>query len=181
VLRDLNKTAAEFRDKTVARFAQDQAARVEVKRQDGTGFTLTRSADKKWGIDKTGEGTLKEASLGQFVADLHELRGFEIAAENPPDLGAYGLTEPTVTITVHDATGAKLAAIMAGQKTEGDVRKAFAMAAGGSTVFALRDYVFDRLNKTPNDFWENPADKKESPTPPPSSESGAEEEEEEGD
>src|SRR5439155_1141981 len=63
VLRDLHKTAADFRDKTVARFAQDQAARVEVKPRSGDGFTLTRSADKKWGIDKTREGTLKEASL----------------------------------------------------------------------------------------------------------------------
>ena len=175
VLRDLHKTAADFRDKTVARFAQDQAARVEVKPRSGDGFTLTRSADKKWGIDKTREGTLKEASLGQFVADLHELRGFEIAAESPHDLSAYGLTEPAVTITVYDDTGAKLAAVLAGQKTDGEVKKTFAMAEGGSTVFALRDYVFDRLNKTPDDFWQKPAEKKENaPPPPPSPQSGAE-------
>lgn len=157
VLQDLSKTANDFRDKTVARFARDQVARVEVKRQDGDDFTLTKSEDQTWSINQTHEGTLKQATLNQFVTDLHELRGFEIAADNPSDLAAYGLQNPAVTLTVFDGTGAKLAAIHAGQTTEGEVKKAFAIAEGGSTVFALRDYVFDRVNKKSTDFWEKPA------------------------
>ena len=179
VLRDLGKAANDFRDKTVARFASEQAAKVEVKRQDGEGFTLTRGAEKKWAIDKTPEGTLKEATLGQFVTDLHELRGFEIAADNPGDLSAYGLQEPVVTIAVYDDKGTKLASFLAGQKAEGESKKSFALAEGGTTVVALRDYVFDRLNKKPADFWEKPgeksAEKKENaPIPSPSAESSAE-------
>jgi hypothetical protein len=162
VLRDLSKDANDFRDKTVMRFAQDQAAKIEAKRQDGNGFILTRGADKKWTIDKTQEGTLKEATLEQFVTDLHELRGFEIVADNPGDLSVYGLQAPLATMTVYDDSGTKLAAVSVAQKSEGENQKSVAIAEGGKTVFALRDYVFDRLNKKPADFWEKPGEKKES-------------------
>jgi uncharacterized protein DUF4340 len=166
VLRDVGKTAADFRDKTVAQFSQELAAKIEVKRQDGEGFTLTRGADNKWAIDKTVEGTLREPALSQFAADVYELRGFEIAAENPTDLGSYGLDQPVETITVSDKDGKKLATILAGQKAEGETKKAFAMAEGRQTVFGLRDHVFDRVNKKPADFWEKPAEKKAEPTQP---------------
>jgi hypothetical protein len=46
------------------------------------------------------------------------------------------------------------------------------MTEGSQTVFGLRDYVFDRLNKKPADFWEKPAEKKEA-TPSPSVQSPA--------
>jgi hypothetical protein len=166
VLRDISKTATDFRDKTVAQFSQDQAAKVEVKRQDGETFTLTRGADNKWAIDKKAEGTLREPALSQFVADLRELRGFEIAAENPTDLSSYGLGQPLETITISDKDGKKLATIFTGQKTEGEAKKAFAMAEGGQIVFGLRDHVFDRINKKPIDFWEKPAEKNAEPTQP---------------
>jgi hypothetical protein len=160
VLRDLNKTANDFRDKTVVRFDEEKAAKITVTRRDGETFTLSRGEDKKWSIDKTQDGTLKETALTQFVRDLRELRGFEIAAENPSDLGVYGLQEPALKIAVYDGTGASLATVLAGQKTAGDKQEIFAMAEGKNTVFALRDYVFDRVNKKAADFWEKPAEKK---------------------
>ena len=131
-------------------------------------FTFTRGADNKWSIDKTQEGTLRESALSQFVDELRQLRGFEIAAENPTDLSAYGLDTPFVSVAVSDGEGKKLATILAGQKGEGAERKTFAMAEGSQTVFGLRDYVFDRFNKKPADFWEKPAEKKEeTPATPP--------------
>jgi hypothetical protein len=167
VLRDVDKTATDFRDKTVAQFTQDQAAKVEVKRQDGETFTLTRGTDNKWTIDKTATGTLREPALSQFVADLRELRGFEIVAENPTDLSSYGLDQPVVTIAVSDKDGKQFATILTGQKAEGETKKVFAMTEGGQTVFGLRDHVFDRINKKPADFWETPVDKKEPAVPAP--------------
>lgn len=168
VVRDLNKTAGDFRDKMVTRFAPDQVARVEVTRQDGEGFVLTRGADQKWSIDKTQEGTLREAQLDQFVADIRELQGFEVIAENPSDLTVYGLNPSVLTIMLFDPAGAKLATILAGQKAEQEDRKAFVMAAGEHTVFSLRDYVFDRLNKKSADFWGKSAEKKNTMRSPPS-------------
>ena len=158
--RDLNKTVSDFRDKTVAHFAKDAVVRVEVKRQDGEGFLLIKGEEATWQIDTTQEGTLKESALGQFVTDMHELKGFEIAADNPENVGGYGLQEPLVTIRAYNEAEEKLAGMIIGQTsqdgTDGTEKEThlFAMAEDGKTVFRLRDYVFDRLNKKPADFWE---------------------------
>lgn len=162
--RDLNKTASDFRDKTVAHFTKDAVVRVEVKRQDGEGFLLTKDhtegEEAEWQIDTTQEGTLKKSALAQFVTDMHELKGFEIAADNPEDVSTYGLQEPLVTIRAYNEAEEKLAGMTIGQTTQDEETNIFAMAEdgeSGQTVFGLRDYVFDRLNKQPADFWENPA------------------------
>lgn len=170
VFRDLNKSADDFRDKTVARFTQDQAAKVEVHRQDGQNFVLTRSADKKWAVDRSGEGLFNDATATQLISALSDLRGYEIAAEGPSSLTPYNLTPPTVSFIVSDEQGTKLTSVLIGQKNEGETKKTFALAEGGKTVFVLRDYVFDRLNKTPADFWgkppENPTSQQEKAAPP---------------
>jgi hypothetical protein len=158
VLRDLNKSVDDFRDKTIAHFPQDQAAKIEVRRQDHQNFVLTRGADRKWSIDKTGEGVFKDVTVTQLVSALSDLRGYEIAADNPSNLAPYNLATPAISLVASDEKGAKLSSVSLGQKNEGETKKIFALAEGGKTVFALRDYVFDRLNKTPADFWEKPVE-----------------------
>jgi hypothetical protein len=179
VFRDLNKSVDDFRDKTVARFTQDQAVKVEVHRQDGQNFVLTRSADKKWAIDKPGEGVFHDATAAQLLSALSDLRGYEIVAENPSSLAPYNLAPPAVSLIASDAQGAKLASVLIGQKNEGETKKTFALTEGGKTVFVLRDYVFDRLNKTPADFWRKPPEKpvdQQEVAPPPAGSSLPEEE-----
>ena len=55
------------------------------------------------------------------------------------------------------------------------------MAEGGQTVFGLRDYVFDRLDKKPADFWGKPAEKKEGTPATPPATTPTDEEDEPGD
>ena len=160
IFGDLNKTAHDFRDKTVARFAKEAVARIEVKRQDGEGFLLTCSdcgGEANWQIDAQLEGELKQDALDQFVTDLHGLKGFEIVADQPQDVSGYGLDEPLVTIRAYNAAEDKLAGLLIGQTTQDDAAQVFAMAEEGQTVFGLRDYVFERLDKKPADFWDTPA------------------------
>ena len=167
VFRDLNKSVNDFRDKTIAKFAQEQAAKIEVKRQDEQGFILTKDAEQKWTIDKTEEGVFKETTATQLISALADLRGFEIAVENPQDLSTYGLSTPTLSIIAYDEKEQKLASVLTTQQSEGETKKTFAMTEDGNIVFALRDYVFDRLNKTPSDFWEKPEEQKAAATPEP--------------
>ena len=160
VFGDLNKTAHDFRDKTVARFAKEAVARIEVKRRDGEGFLLTCSdcgGEANWQIDAQLEGELKRSALDQFVTDLHDLKGFEIVADQPQDVSGYGLDEPLVTIRAYNTAEDRLAGLLIGQTTQDDATRVFAMAEEGQTVFGLRDYVFERLDKKPADFWDTPA------------------------
>ena len=156
VFGDLNKTAHDFRDKTVARFAKEAVARIEVKRRDGEGFLLS-GGEAGWQIDTQLEGELQQDALDQFVTDLHGLKGFEIVADQPQDVSSYGLDEPLVTIRAYNAAEDKLAGLLIGQTTQDDAAQVFAMAEEGQTVFGLRDYVFERLDKKPADFWDTPA------------------------
>lgn len=156
LLKDLNKSVTDFRDKAVVSIPEGKITQVVVTRQGGAGFTLSRGEENAWKIDRKSEGTLKTATLGQFITDLRELRGFEIAADSPEDLSLYGLDNPTVTLVATDEAGEKLATVFLGQTTQEETEKHFAMRAGGETVFTLRDYVFSRFDKNPEDFWEKP-------------------------
>ena len=156
LLKDLSKSVTDFRDQAVVSIPEGKITQVVVTRQGGAGFTLSRGEENAWEIDKKSEGTLKTATLSQFIADLRELRGFEIAADNPEDLSLYGLDDPAVTLVATDKTGEKLATVFLGRTTQEGTEKHFAMRAGGETVFTLRDYVFSRFDKNPEDFWEKP-------------------------
>ena len=173
LLKDLSKSVTDFRDKTVVSIPEEKITQVVVTRQGRAGFTLSRGEDSTWGIDTKSEGTLKTATLSQFVADLRGLRGFEIAADNPEDLSLYGLDSPAMTLVATDEAGEKLATVFLGQATQEETEKHFAMRAGGETVFTLRDYVFSRFDKNPEDFWEKPTPEGEDEETRPVSETDA--------
>ena len=174
LLKDLSKSVTDFRDKAVVSIPEGKITQVVVTRAGGEGFTLSRGEEKAWAIDRKSEGTLKTATLSQFVTDLRELRGFEIAADNPADLSLYGLDNPTVTLVATDAAGEKLATVLLGQTTQEETEKHFAMQEGGVSVFTLRDYVFSRFDKNPEDFWEKPEPEEGSMEATPASEHGKE-------
>ena len=174
LLKDLSKSVTDFRDKAVVSIPEGKITQVVVTRAGGEGFTLARGEENAWEIDSKSEGTLKTATLSQFVADLRELRGFEIAADNPEDLSLYGLDKPALTLVATDEAGEKLATVFLGQTTHEETEKHFAMLEGGETVFTLRDYVFSRFDKNPEDFWEKPEPETGSAEATPASEHGEE-------
>ena len=170
LLKDLSKSVTDFRDKAVVSIPEGEITQVVVTREGREGFTLSRGEENAWAIDSKSEGTLKTATLSQFVADLRELRGFEIAADNPEDLSLYGLDDPTIILVAADEAGENLATVLLGQTVQEETEKHFAMQEGGETVFTLRDYVFSRFDKNPEDFWEKPEPETESTEATPASE-----------
>lgn len=161
VLDDLSKTVRDFRDKTVTDIAADAVHSVRVTRVDEAGFTISRGPEDTWEIDYTADGTLKTASLKQFVDDLADLRGFEIVADDPEDLSIYGLQEPALTLAALNEDGETLATVLLGKATQDGTERRFAMQAGGATVYGLREYVFARFDKRPEDFREPPKDEED--------------------
>lgn len=170
LLKDLSKSVTDFRDKAVVSIPEGKITQVVVTREGREGFTLSQGEENAWEIDRKSEGTLKTATLSQFVADLRGLRGFEIAADDPEDLSLYGLDKPALTLVATDEAGEKLATVLLGQTVQEETEKHFAMQEGGETVFTLRDYVFSRFDKNPEDFWEKPEPETESAEATPASE-----------
>jgi len=177
VMRDLNKNAADFRDKTVLAFDREKVTAVDVARKDGGHFKLVRGEDKQWRVEGAGEGKPAATAISQYLGDLHDLAGYEILADQPSDLGQFGLNQPLLTVALSGDENRTLGTVLlASRQADASKKEYTAMAQGGQTVFLVRDYLYTRLDKQPQDFIEKPA---ATPGTPTAQFSGAEEPEEE--
>jgi hypothetical protein len=172
-LKNLDKSLGTLRDKTVVRFAKDQAAKVAVTRKDGNGFTLTRR-DGAWHVEEPGPGTERAPTISRYVDDVAVFKGTEILSEDPSvDLREYGLGTPDMTVVVSDAAGKTLGTLVGarGPEPAGDPNaKAFVTAVGSGTVYVVKPYVYDRIDKKLADFRDAP---KPSPGAPGAAPAGA--------
>jgi len=151
VFRDLNKSTGDFRDKTVLAFDQNSVTAVDIVRSDGGRVKLNRGADQRWTAEGL-DGTLSDTAVTQYLTDLHDLKGHDIAADAPNDLAAFGLAPPQLTATLLGADSKPLGAVLLGTRDANETTEYTAMRSGGSTVLLIREYLFTRLNKQPSDF-----------------------------
>jgi hypothetical protein len=146
--RSLDKDASALRDKTVLAFDGDAVGRVVLERKEGTGATLVRGASGGWTLDGVEEAKTKVTAIQRFIDDAKDLKGSAVAAEPPGDLGRFGLTAPSLRITLSDKAGAPIGTIVAAKQDA----KYYVMRDGGPTVFETRDYMYTRLDKQARDF-----------------------------
>jgi hypothetical protein len=157
VMRDLNKNLSDFRDKTLLAFDRDTVTAVEVARKDGGHFKLVRGDDKQWRVEGAGNGKPEQTVISQYIGDLHDLAGYEIVADQPGDLAQFGLDQPLLTVTVSGNENKPVGTVLlASRQTETSKKDYTAMTQGGQTVFLIRDYLYTRLDKRPQDFVEHP-------------------------
>ena len=154
--RDLNKTANDFRDKTVLAFAKDSLSSIQVLRADGENFVLARSEDGKWSIGGSNVPP-QQSVVDQFIDALDDLKGYEIATDQPQDLQTYGLASPALTITVHGPKNAIIGTVHLGSYSPKPPTTEYtAMRAGKPAVFLVREFVYKRLDKSRSDLLPMP-------------------------
>lgn len=176
VWRDLNKSVGDFRDKTVLAYDQEQVQAVEVTREDGQQYRLVRQDKDQWAPQGV-EGKPAGTTIRQWLQDVHDLRGFEVAADNAHDLKPYGLDKPLLTIRLFGSQNQELGDLRIGvATTEQGSKEYYAMGSKAATVFKVRDYLVTRLNKSAQDFIEKPT-----PTPGGATPTPEEDEEDSGD
>jgi hypothetical protein len=166
VLRDLNKKLSEFRDKTLLAFDRDKITAVELKRRDGGHVKLIRGDDKHWRVDGS-SGKPAETTISQFIGDVHDLKGYDIAADNPAELSPFSLDQPLLALTVFGEDDKPVGSVLIGEVKGSEKKEYAAMKEGGPTVFLIRDYLITRLNKQPQDFIERPTPTPGGATPTP--------------
>ncbi len=154
--RNLDKTALDLRDKTVLPFEVDALQSVEVTRKDGGTFKIVRSGDT-WTVEGP-QGKPKTDALHEYVGDVHDLSGYEIITDKPEALTTYGLDRPQLRLALAGKEGAALGTILIGQVADDEAGDMTAMIEGGSTVYKVRAYVFNRLNREPAALVDAPAE-----------------------
>jgi len=148
--RSLDKGTNQFRDKTVLKIEPTSVGRVDLTRREGGSVVLVRQPEGGWRFESGAQGKTNEGPVTRLLEDIEELRGSEIAAESGTDLGRFGLATPDVRIALADAQGKEIGAVVAA-KHDG---KHYVARAGKGPVFEVRDYMFARLDKKPQDFVE---------------------------
>lgn len=151
--RNLDKTPRDLRDKTVLPFDVDSLQSIDVTRKDGGQYRIVRSGDT-WTVEGL-DGTPKPDALHEYVGDVHDLKGFEIIADDPEELASYGLDSPRLRIVLAGEDG-ELGTILLGQIPNDEGLDMTAMAEGGSTIYKVRSYIFTRLNRDPASLVDAP-------------------------
>ncbi len=159
VMSSLDKSALDFRNRTILKADPEAVEAVRVKNSDGE-FTLKRAAGGKWDVvvgAKTSAGDIPvvERMLNQF----RNLKGQSIVADPMPSAQPFGLDNPTAEITLIGKDGKELGAVKlakisvkpttppipgepAGPRTE-----YYASSTASKAVFSLSEFSFAQLNK----------------------------------
>lgn len=150
VADSVDKRPEHFRDKTVASFAPDTAAKVRITVPEGESLELSRTSDTWSAVGR--DAAVDATAIAELLRVLSRLEGFEIAAELPPggDLSPFGLAPPRRTLRVSDAGGEQLAAVSIGSHAaDGATTEYAAMAvdAPNATVFHIREADYQSLDR----------------------------------
>jgi hypothetical protein len=160
-VKNVDKDLTTLRDKTVLAFDKAKAGKLVVTRKDGAGFTLVKR-EGAWHLDTQGEGTERAPAITRFLDDVSTLKGSDIVEEHATDLGKYGLGIPDLLVVVSDESGAPLGTLLATRGTppsgpNDTDAKSYATAEGSGTVYGMKPFVYDRIDKKAADFREKPA------------------------
>jgi len=159
VMSSLDKSALDFRDRTILKVDPEAVVTVKVKNSDGD-FTLKRAAGGKWDVmvgGKTSEGDIPVVE--RMLNQLRDLKGTSIVADPMPSAQPFGLDNPAAEITLVGKDGKELGAVKlakisvkpttppipgepAGPRTE-----YYASSSASKAVFSLSDFSFAQLNK----------------------------------
>ncbi len=150
-VKSLDKGVNQFRDKTVLGFDTGRVGRMRLERKDGASVVMVRGADGAWQVEGAEAGKSKDTMISRFLDDVHDLRGSDVAAEDG-NLAPFGLDTPALRIALVDKDGQPMGTILTTKHAE----KYYAALEGGQTIFEVRDYMFNRLDKQPKDFVEAP-------------------------
>ena len=146
----LDKRLEDFRDKTIAHFAAEDATRVEIRSSVGPPLVFEREGDRwtaRHAPDR-GQPSVDEdpGAIDDLLRTLASLRGFEIAgsAENA---SAFGLDPADLEVRATDAEGVDLAVVRLGSHTVAGAQTEYtSMRVGGATVFHIREVDYKVLS-----------------------------------
>lgn len=163
--RNLDKGARDLRDKALVALGAEQIHRVMIVRRDRDAIQLVRT-DDSWRIDGV-EGPVKTAEIENYINDIATLAGYEIVADEPHDLEPFALDDPLLRIELFDQTSNPLGTIRIGRTVADDGIHHFnAISDSTPMVVLLRSYIFNRLDKSADDFIERPPSEDHAGEPP---------------
>jgi hypothetical protein len=128
----------------------DQFKEIRVQRINTGPLVLRRSDDKKWRIAEPKPLPADQDAVGQMVSTLSSLSADKVIEEKASDLIPYGLTTPSMTVTVTRKDG-KTDTLQVGDETPTGAGS-YAKLANDPRVFTVASFNKTALDKNPNDL-----------------------------
>ncbi|MDY7009752.1 MAG: DUF4340 domain-containing protein [Planctomycetota bacterium] len=157
----LGKTLAEYRQKYISRFENEQAERITVRGDEK--YQLVKTGGK-WSIDSPVSAPADSEKVRSLLRAVSDIRADNFIDDNPKDLAPYGLDKPRLVVTVEllppapatapatqPAPKHKVISIAFGTRTD---EKVFAKLADKPWVFAVAESDLTDLQPKLSDLRE---------------------------
>jgi len=149
----LAKQVKDLRDKQLLAFQDDDVSRVEIAPEDGPTTVLVRKDKDAWAIEP-GDRPADSTEVRSYLASLRAARAVDFPDDAPTDLGKYGLGKPRLTVTLRTGKDGNetRTLLFGGETTENSQKEVYVKRATEPTVYALGDWSYRSLGKSPNQF-----------------------------
>ena len=129
---------------------EDQFKEVKLKKTGGQETVLKKGDDGKWQITEPKPYHADQDAVSSMVTSLASLNADKLIEDKAADLAAYGLSNPSLDVTVVKKDG-KSQDLLIGDDTPTS-SGAYAKLAGDPRVFTIASFTKSGLDKTPNDL-----------------------------
>ena len=171
ILKDLDVTTMDLRDKTILSFKQEDARALYFTATTTTGtaaFGADRHREKtdagfgpdSWTMSSPAQGAAKRWKASSILSTLETLKGSTIVSENPTaaELSKWGLDHPAKVARVLGEGGKLLAELEVGKI---DSNKVWVKSAASPRVFQVESYRISQIPTSAADLAETPSPEKD--------------------
>ncbi len=145
-----SKPAADTTPKVLS-IPEDQFRQIEIKKRDGETTVVKRdSATSKWQIVAPAALATDADAMTSLVSSLASLASDRLIEEKGGDLAGYGLSNPSLEVTVTTADGKKHKLLVGDETPTGG--GAFVKTEGDARVFTIASYNKTGVDKTSKDL-----------------------------
>lgn len=143
------KPAADTTPKILS-IPEDQIKEVQLKKTGGDTTVLDKGADGKWQIVGPKPLRADQDAAKSLASTLSTLNGDTLVEDKAADLSPYGLSAPTLAVTVVKKDGKSQDVLVGDDTPTGG--GTYAKLAGDPRVYTIASYVKTSLDKTSNDL-----------------------------
>ncbi len=146
---NFDRDTTNWRDKTITKFTQTDAEKIEVKGKGGARVVVKNEGGDKWSVVESSMpiGKFDNAIPTGISSAMASLITNEFADDAKP--ADTGLAEPSTTVTV-SVKGGKTVTLMVGNKKGDD--DYYVKSGDSPQVYLVKRYNIDRVDKRPIDF-----------------------------
>src|SRR5260370_19335226 len=146
---DAAKTSADAPPKILA-FQEGDIAAIVIKKKGGEEVELAKDGAGQWEITGPKRAAADQDAVSSMLSTLSSLSSDRLIEEKASNLGEYGLSEPTLQVSV-TRKDAKIQELLVGDDTPTG-GGAYAKLEGDPRVFSIASYTKSSLDKSAKDL-----------------------------